>query len=484
MAIDVNPLQIGALAALAGNNIGNLGLPVADYLTPRVKAAELANQRLGLLQAANDRDLDRQGRMAELGMQLQAQQQMQAQQQAQVMQAMQARQQFEGQESQKDRAMRALYMQQQAGLQQEELAQRAAYQQGTLAHGDRALDMQQQRMDRAEADRQEMIQAQRMQMALQARSELEQTDRNKRGAFASLVLSGASDIQDPKQLAEFIQKKMQWGVKAGIVSEKEYKDALDMNPSDVMNHVTMDLMLSSYANEAAKNPMIMKALKASISGNTSELTQAQSTKQQEKIINSSQQLKQLDRLQSLIKDNPDVFTTLGSAYAEGNVTADRNKLLSPIIKGSAAVMGYDPQKLDDAKTEIESITSGLWADMAKTMSPRLLTSANKEFRNSLIPATSGAGADSQGNALQKVQVLRNTIENKMKLDQQYLKNGKIEDQDAYDSKLMDILSGANSSSAQPESFSYKGKAVDINKIMKANPNMTKEQVIKYLQENQ
>jgi hypothetical protein len=488
MAIDVNPLNVSALAALAGNNIGYLNLPVADSITPQVKLTEAATQRLSLLQQANDSDLNRQARMAELGMTLQGQQQLNQQQAAQQMALERYRQGFQGQQNDKQRQMQLMQMQQQGGLQAQQLAQQGAYQQGTLNNSSRALDLQQQGMASDDEFKQEQMQMLQMQMALKARADLKQQDLNKRGAFASLVLAGAHaiDPSDQKGMASFIQQKLKLGLDEGIISPEEYKASLNMSPQDVLNHSTMDLLLSGYAKESKDNPVIMKALQGITTG-ASPLSAATQSKQEQSAISSEHVQNQIDQLKNISKNNPEIFSTVGNIAAEGSIAAGRNSLLKPLVNGAASLVGIDPDKVEQATTAYNTTAGSLWTTIAKNLSPRLLTAANGVLKSQLIPDPHTDSIDSQNAKLDMLQQL--AIE-KQNLDKQYIKNGVNTNPQVYEDKMSNLFSNI-STSVNPDlaPITHNGKTVDVEKTLKDNPTFfkNKDDVINYfknLQGNQ
>lgn len=319
MAINLNPVNLAALAALAGNSIGNLNLPVADrgaygkaFAASLFDKQKLAQEYAKMQNAAQIQTAGDNAAMQRVTMQGQQSQELE-----------QNKQLFEDKQKNMDRGLDQQKMEMMNALKQQELSQQSQDQQGQLDLSRQELyqkgNLGQQEIDiKRDQQEQDMFVNQ-----MKSMSEMKKDERERLGSFGAVTSILAKQYEnDPEGYAKMQQFLGQYGKQAGLIGDDVVSAFGQMNPQQAQAAGLLYANMSEHANTYAQQ-MGYGAKKGNAQGiNISYDEQGQpvveigATKPtqnaaQQDLVNLNQNISQL---QSIAKDYSKDFMTYKGAF--------------------------------------------------------------------------------------------------------------------------------------------------------------------------
>lgn len=431
MALDLNRLEVGGLAAAAGNNIGNLNLPVADWGAYGRLLAEKELERKKL-QFAYDQMNNSNSQQQQDFMNQQA---LLGQRGQQTQDLQQSSQSFQGGQNDLNRAMQEKQFMAEQALRQQQVAQQGQYQQGQLALGQGQLGVDQSRLAQDAQFKQQDFQLTKDQMEqdsmfkqVKAMADMKQQERNQIGAFGATVSLLA------KTNPQSVGMALDYGVKNGLINQ-DMADQFKGLPADQQQAIgALYASMSEHANDYAKMFAGQNQPKTSPGGivvkTNPDGSQEVSIGTENKVGATAQQnvadtLKSIDQLESISKDyDKEYLTAMGGAKSQVGDTLSwmglSDKTQDQIKELTGGVV--DPktlQKFKQNRSEFLSQLDNFKFQFIKSMSGVQYTDKQLQAMIQAIPSSSDSPVEFQG----KVQGFLNLAKATVKTQQQVAAGG-------------------------------------------------------------
>jgi hypothetical protein len=440
MAIDVNRLDIGGLAALAGRGTPSLNLPLHG-----VQAGALMSGVAGGMQKNSDY-AQQAGLQAN---QLQSAQDINAANNATTLQAT-------GMRTQAEMAM----------------------QKNQLAMEAQRNAIYQQQADTMDKYRQ----AEGLRAEVEARKSLSDSELNKRAAWSGTYLASYPQVSnDPKKAAALQQSVLDGALKDKSISQEEYDQGIKLDPQSFQQQAQHDFLLTHKAQELKElNPQQQQngtSVTIGADGSMQIKQGLQKTPQedaQKQLVAVDQSIAQLQNVANQF--DPKHMTYTGkTAAAIGSISS----AAPDWVNNTASALGApvkDLQQDAEAHKQLSDAIGLMTGTVMKTFqgsrfnANSFQTIADQIINKSNTPAEAQAGIKSLTNYLQSArQVAADALQNGERLDSSAA-GAKF---DAIN-KQMDAAMGKSS-----KTYQYKGKQFsdsDIDAIAKHN-NVTREQAM-------
>lgn len=491
MPVQINPLEVAALAALAQNRAPSLNLPLhsldpSAYWKPlfeRRKQVEDLQQQYA--QQANMFNI------AQLGEQ-----------------GADKRQQnlfgFQGEQNNLTRQQQQQEFQATNALNQAQLAEQAQYHQGSLGvdQGRLGLDTNrltqegvlktaeltqndQYRQGQIDIEQQKIVES-KYEAELKNMMEMKKEDRNQRGATAFATLIAMKNASTPEEKIAAGHRGLESALSDGLITKEQHKTLSALPPEQLEEVLTRYGVIAAMAEKG--NSGVGQGIGAALGTNVLA-KDVQSDVQKQQVANTSQ-ISQIQDLREKVNNAPPgTFTYYGNIansvsdplYGKSS-TAVKN-IVSPI----ASAMGFDKehvQAIEDKTVELNSGFANLRANVAKEISPGMLRREDNKLLDALVP-TMGYLGDSQNTVNTKLDALEKIKSNANILNSRLLdpKTGKPKDPKQYSEALGQVIQAGVDEYDNNRVITLKdGRTVSKaarEATYKANPKLSKEEINKY-----
>lgn len=446
MGLDLQRLDLGALAAAAGNSIGRLGLDVADWgaYGRNYAATQAEQQKIATIyaQMENQKQLQamqQQGSMEEL-----------AQRGQQSLGLAQQQNTFQGGQNELDRAQQLKQMQMQQAIRQQELEQQNKYQQGQLGIAQGNLDLNRDQLGVDASYKEGMLKQQEAEMmqdkyfkTFEVMKTMDEKEVEKLASYGGIVSVLAK--HDPKAISGVLD----YGAAKGFFSSEIAEQLKQLPPDQIHNTGLMFASAGGHALEWMK--MSYDNNKKTDAGSISIKENPDGTREisigaENKVKAEAQQsiatsLKNAESLSQIVKSfNPKYLTMSGklqSAAGEALSYFDLGDKSEDFIKQTT---GQDPKLLKQYAADYKKFTSQVATfkmEFIKAMSGLSYTDKQMTAMEDAIMTEKDSPASFYGKA-QGLSVMINTnLKSAQAVVDAGIPQGTPEFQKAFEDKLQD-----------------------------------------------
>lgn len=438
MAINVNRLDVGALAGLASRGTPNLNLPLfgVDYsgYGKNILAAALANQQAntqlaGYQNQANIAQMQEGGAMARNQNTLATQLQM-AQEGNQNQMAIS---QMTNDTRMQDILQQGQIAQGQLGLGYNQLAQQSQYQQGQLGIQNKQLDINQQLADQEYARNQ-----------IEAMKLMKQMDLAKLGAASTIGLMGINQYSsDPAKQEAFKSKWISQQVEDGVLDKGKADQLMQASPEDFAKYLMQNTIYSSIA--ASQHGAQMGGMLPNMTNIYGNLGAGEKVTTESKAGAAEAGRSLLDINAALVNFPSELFTRAGQAkVAVGTELGQQPEWVQNVANKVSETTGITPtvENMTELKAQKEAFAGNLLQSIMSTLAQQRGSQFSEKSIHALKPEVPIVGEDTKESAFAKLVTLQQRMIRAGRYQQDLVKQGIPADSQKYEDLVIKYIKSA------------------------------------------